>query len=157
MDYITRRKWEALERALKPCPFCGEPVRIHRSDGGDCRMSRECRHGFYIKCWHCQLMFGYEADRGGIYRIEDLDKLVWDWCTGTARPRRVFTMPYQMTWAAARVNAGLTQERVAQILGISPMYLCNIEAGRKRMHPRFVETLTKLYRVKPEWIKEAEK
>ena len=64
---MTRRQWEKIEKVLDPCPFCGQRVRLFRSDGGDCRMSRECRHGFYIRCLACDLP-GWEQSKGA--RIE---------------------------------------------------------------------------------------
>lgn len=86
---MTRKQWIRIENRLKPCPFCGQRVRLFRSDGGDCRMSRECRHGFYIRCLACDLLFGYEPNRGGVWRMDGLDALVRDWNESKARARRV--------------------------------------------------------------------
>ncbi len=76
---MTRRQWEKIEKVLDPCPFCGQRVRLFRSDGGDCRMSRECRHGFYIRCLACDLLFGYEPNRGGVYSMDHINELIQAW------------------------------------------------------------------------------
>lgn len=154
---ITPKERNRLQKALKPCPFCGGEPRLVQSDGGDCRMSRECKRGYYIKCRNCDLLFGYEPDRGGAWSKDELDALVRDWNESKARARRVLAVPYKMTWAAARVNAGLSQIEVGERLGFSAQHICNMEKGRYTVTPRSREALAKLYKVKPEWIKEEAK
>ncbi len=157
MEHITRRQWEHLENRLNKCPFCDNRVFLIRSDGGDCRYSRECCHGFYVKCWHCQLMFGYEPNRGGIYRIEDLDKLVRDWCEGTARPRRVIMDRFKVTPAAARINAGLTQAEAAEKLKLTPSKLSMYETGLHILPLDTQKAMARLYRLALDQIKEVGK
>lgn len=84
MEFLNRvpfRVLQKLDKLLTPCPFCGSEVRIVQSDGDDCRISRECRRGYYIKCWKCDLFFGYEPKRGGVYDSEHLGALVARWNT----------------------------------------------------------------------------
>lgn len=151
---MTRRQWEKIEKVLDPCPFCGQRVRLVQSDGGDCRMSRECKKGYYIKCWNCDLLFGYEPDRGGAWRKEDLDALVKDWNESKARARLELKMPYQITLAAARVNAGLKQWQAGEMLGIGQDKVSQYETGRCHMPLSVLDRFAWLYGVKSEWIKE---
>lgn len=151
---IRRREWVQIENRLKPCPFCGGEPRLVQSDGGDCRISRECKKGYYIKCWNCDLLFGYEPDRGGVWQEEDLPGLVQDWNESKARPRRVLVMPYQITWAAARVNAGLSQRQAGEMLGIGQDKVSQYETGRCHMPLSVLDRFAWLYGVKSEWIKE---
>lgn len=153
---ITPKERKRLQKALKPCPFCNGEPRLIQSDGGDCRMSRDCRHGYYIKCWNCDLLFGYEPDRGGVWQECDLGFLVRDWNERKARARRVLAVPMKLTWAAARVNAGLTQRQVAEKLGVSDGFLCGMETGRYKTTPKHCQAMAKLYKVKAEWIEEKE-
>ena len=76
---IRRREWVQIENRLVPCPVCGKKMKLIRSDGGDCRMSRECDYGFYVKCSSCSVMFGYEPNRGGVWRMEDIRALACRW------------------------------------------------------------------------------
>lgn len=76
---MTRKQWIRIENRLKPCPFCGGAIKLIRSDGGDCRFSRECRGGFYLMCFDCDLLFGYEPNRGGVWRMEDIRALACRW------------------------------------------------------------------------------
>lgn len=154
---LTRKERDRLQKALGPCPFCGELPRLVQSDGGDCRISRECRAGYYIKCWKCDLLFGYESDRGGVWDEAELEWLVRDWNQSKARPRRVLTLPYQITWAAARVNAGLTQGQVGAKIGTHATTISHWEVGRINIPKIYRLVLAKLYGVKPEWIKEETK
>jgi len=76
---ITRRQWLLVERQLGRCPVCGADPKLIKSDGGDCRYSRECRHGFYIRCLACDLLFGYEPNRGGVYSMDHINELIQAW------------------------------------------------------------------------------
>lgn len=80
-NYIPVKHRQMLDSQLNPCPFCESVVRIIQSDGTDCAISRECRKGFYIKCWECELLFGYEPQRGGTYMGDQLRLLVSRWNT----------------------------------------------------------------------------
>lgn len=76
---ITRRQWLLVERQLGRCPVCGADPKLIKSDGGDCRYSRECPRRFYVKCPECLLLFGYEPDYGGMYDETALEDLIRDW------------------------------------------------------------------------------
>ncbi len=53
---------------------------------------------------------------------------------------------FQITLAAARVNAGLSQEEVAKFLKISNTTLCNWETGKTRPSAEKIAELCKLYK-----------
>lgn len=55
---------------------------------------------------------------------------------------------------AARKKAGLTQERVAEILEINQSSVAQWETGRSRPEPERIPTLAKLYDVPEEWLAE---
>lgn len=72
-----------IETRLRNCPWYGYPVKIFKSegggDGGDCLVSDRERNGFYVRCPHCCLSFGYSPRYGGIYNAERILCLVHDW------------------------------------------------------------------------------
>mgnify|MGYP003600582277 FL=1 len=157
MGYITRRKWEALERALKPCPFCQEPVRIHRSDGGDCRYSRECRNGFYIRCLNCCMLFGYEPDRGGIYDVTDVVTMANHWNNGKAKAVTGIRLPDPVSIAEARNMVGLSQAFVASQMSMSRSIYQEYESGRREIPTGVKNRLAKVFGLDPDSIKEVGK
>ncbi len=53
---------------------------------------------------------------------------------------------------AARENAGLLQDHMADIIGISPGLLRDIESGRMRPSPRVAELLRVAFREEPETL-----
>ena len=120
-------------------------------------MSRECRHGFYIKCMACDLLFGYEPNRGGVWCMDGLDALVRDWNEGTARPRRVIMDRFKVTPAAARINAGLTQAEAAEKLKLTPSKLSMYETGAYILPLDTQKAMARLYRLALDQIKEVEK
>ncbi len=163
---MTRRQWEKIERVLDPCPFCGQRVRLIRSDGGDCRMSRECRHGFYIQCLACDLLFGYEPNRGGVYPMDHMNELVMAWsgrevkvqiATCEPEPRRQKYKRSHLNARAieAREAAGLTQGQVAETLGLTLQTVLAYEKGYRRPKDDDILIMADLYGVDPDSIKEA--
>ena len=58
----------------------------------------------------------------------------------------------QITLAAARVNAGMTQEDVAKRMGISKQTIVNWEKGKTSLSVANLEMLSKLYRISKDYI-----
>lgn len=54
---------------------------------------------------------------------------------------------YKVTFAAARVNVGLSQKEAAKALGVSNRTLCNWEQGTAYPKADKVDAMCKLYRV----------
>ena len=48
---------------------------------------------------------------------------------------------------SARNRANLTQEQLAEMIGVSTSYYANIESGRKGMHPETLKKLSEILRV----------
>lgn len=159
---IRRKEWVQVENSLIPCPVCGKKMKLIRSDGGDCRMSRECGYGFYIKCSSCSVMFGYEPDRGGMFPPETLLKLVQLW--NNNKPAQSRQAPYKRRRGpffylsdnarAFREAADLKMTEVAEILGIAPSSIRAYELRINRAPERTVSKLAELYGVKPEDLME---
>lgn len=62
-------------------------------------------------------------------------------------------MPYTVSLKAARVNAGLTQQKVADALGKSKQTIVNWENGKSGISYRDVLTLADLYEVPVQMIR----
>lgn len=59
---------------------------------------------------------------------------------------------FQISLAAARVNAGLTQEEVARILGISKNTLINWEKGKSIPRATQMQKMCEIYNISEEYI-----
>ena len=59
----------------------------------------------------------------------------------------------QITWKAARVNAGLTQEDVARLIKVSPVTIINWERGKTEIKEPSKMALAQLYGVEIDDIK----
>ncbi|HZK41846.1 MAG TPA: helix-turn-helix transcriptional regulator [Clostridia bacterium] len=118
-------------------------------------MSRECRHGFYIQCLACDLLFGYEPNRGGVYDVGGLVELIQTWNRSLGRPVRVIMEPFTISLAAARVNAGLTQREAAEKLGTNQRYIGLYENRKIPIPQNVLRQLAKLYGIRVGQIKEA--
>ena len=59
---------------------------------------------------------------------------------------------FQISLAAARVNAGLTQEEVARNLGISKNTLINWEKGKSIPRATQMQKMCKIYNISEEYI-----
>lgn len=157
MTYITRKRWVEIEKKLGSCPVCAGSVKLVRSNGEDCRISRECRNGFYLRCFSCDLFFGYEPDRGGMYDVGGLVELIQTWNRSLGRPVRVIMEPFTITLAAARVNAGLTQREAAKKLGTNLRYIGLYENGKLPIPHNVLKKFAKVYGIRIGQIKEAER
>ena len=58
----------------------------------------------------------------------------------------------QITLAAARVNAGLTQEEAARLMGVTKVTIINWEKGRIIPGIPEIEMLAKIYNIKQDYI-----
>lgn len=59
---------------------------------------------------------------------------------------------FQISLAAARVNAGLTQEEVARNLGISKNTLINWEKGKSIPRATQMQKMCEIYNISEEYI-----
>lgn len=59
---------------------------------------------------------------------------------------------FQISLAAARVNAGLTQEEVARSLGISKNTLINWEKGKSIPRATQMQKMCEIYNISEEYI-----
>ena len=58
-----------MDKKLKPCPFCGNEVVI--IDDYNPRLYRPIKNGkYYISCYDCGIMMGYDTDYGGQFNTE---------------------------------------------------------------------------------------
>ena len=161
---ITPKERNRLQKALKLCPFCGGEPRLVQSDGGDCRMSRECDYGFYVKCSSCSVMFGYEPDRGGMFPPGTLLKLVQLWNNdrpagpgqSTYKQRRGPFFYLSDNARTIREAADMQMTEVAEILGIAPSSVRAYELRINRAPERTIEKLAELYGVMPAELMEVE-
>lgn len=62
------------------------------------------------------------------------------------------TEPIQISLAAARVNAGLTQAEVAEKMGLSKQTIVNWENGRVIPKPAQMEMLGRIYNMPLDFI-----
>ena len=62
------------------------------------------------------------------------------------------TEPIQISLAAARVNAGLTQAEVAEKMGLSKQTIVNWENGRVVPKPAQMEMLGRIYNMPLDFI-----
>ncbi len=162
---IRRREWVQIENRLVPCPVCGKKMKLIRSDGGDCRMSRECDYGFYVKCSSCSVMFGYEPDRGGMFPPGTLLKLVQLWNNdrpagpgqSTYKQRRGPFFYLSDNARTIREAADMQMTEVAEILGIAPSSVRAYELRINRAPERTIEKLAELYGVMPAELMEVGK
>ena len=53
----------------------------------------------------------------------------------------------QITLAAARVNAGFTQEDVAEKFKVTKQTIINLEKGRKELKPAEFNMLSEIYKI----------
>lgn len=53
----------------------------------------------------------------------------------------------KITLASARVNAGFTQEQVAQKMGVAKNRIINLEKGRNSIKPTELVFLSQLYKI----------
>ena len=59
---------------------------------------------------------------------------------------------FQISLAAARVNAGLTQEDVAKTLGVSKNTIINGEKGKRIPRATQVQKMCEIYNISEEYI-----
>lgn len=59
---------------------------------------------------------------------------------------------YKISLPAARVNANLTQQEIADIMGVSKNTIINWEKGRISLKPAQFEKLCKEYKVDKDYI-----
>ena len=58
-----------MSKMLKPCPFCGNEVVIVENCSP--RLYRPIKNGkYYIACYECEVMMGYDTDYGGQFNTE---------------------------------------------------------------------------------------
>lgn len=62
------------------------------------------------------------------------------------------TVPIQITLAAARVNAGKTQEEVAHSMKVSKQTIVNWEKGKVIPKPAQLEMMCRLYNIGVDYI-----
>lgn len=60
--------------------------------------------------------------------------------------------PLQISLAAARVNAGLTQEKVARTMRVSKQTIGNWEKGKVTPKPAEFEMMCRIYNIAPDYI-----
>lgn len=66
---------------LKPCPFCGGRVAIAENTAP--RLYRPVKnHPYYICCYSCDLLFGYDVDYGGEFDSKEEAAEAWNRRTG---------------------------------------------------------------------------
>lgn len=58
----------------------------------------------------------------------------------------------KITIKAARINAGLTQQQAAKLLGINPDTLSRYESGRNVPRVDMIEKMSKLYCIDKQYI-----
>ena len=58
----------------------------------------------------------------------------------------------QITLAAARVNAGMTQEAVAKVMHVSKQTIINWEKGKRIPGIPEIEMMSRLYKIPQEYI-----
>lgn len=56
-------------------------------------------------------------------------------------------MSVKITLAAARVNAGMTQDQVASIMHVTKQTIVNWEKGRRKLRPAEFEMMCRLYQI----------
>lgn len=61
-------------------------------------------------------------------------------------------VPFQISLAAARVNAGMTQEDVAKIMHISKQTIVNWEKGKNIPRLPEIEMLSRIYNISADYI-----
>ena len=58
----------------------------------------------------------------------------------------------QISLAAARVNAGMTQKEVAEIMKINKQTVCNWEKGKVIPKPAQLEMMCRIYNISADFI-----
>ncbi|HEY9574042.1 MAG TPA: helix-turn-helix transcriptional regulator [Lachnospiraceae bacterium] len=61
-------------------------------------------------------------------------------------------VPFQISLAAARVNAGLTQQEVAEKMGVSNVTVVAWEKGKVEIKPPYLSYFCEICGIKPEYI-----
>lgn len=62
------------------------------------------------------------------------------------------TVPFQISLAAARVNAGFTQQELADKMGVSNVTIVSWEKGKIEIKPAQLAYFCQLCGIKPEFI-----
>ena len=75
---ISKQRTAEMMSNLKPCPFCGSKKYLEVEEAYICVLDDWETHGYFVRCNHCDLMFGYHEHDGSHFMTPEAAAEAWN-------------------------------------------------------------------------------